>query len=130
MKKILIVIGFFIGFIGIAVGVMATTLSANMKTIRTIPLNQIDVEALSDGTYMGKYYFENQIGATVDVTIEDGLITNIKIVEHIYGKGAVAEVIIDDIIQEQTLYVDDIAGATTSSHVLKLAIQNALEVQE
>ena len=50
-----------------------------------------------------------------------------RAVEHLAGKGTIAEVITEDIIRDQTLLVDDISGATTSSHVLKLAIQDALE---
>lgn len=130
IKKILYVVAGFVVFLGIGIGVMVGTLSANMKTIRNIPINDIAIDEFVTDTVRGEYYFEDQIGATVDVTIMDGVITEITFIEHICGKGEIAEVITVDIIAAQSLYVDDIAGATTSSHVIKLAIQDAMEELE
>ena len=127
VKRIGIIIGgcvilFIIGF-----GIMFIGLSQNMKEIRTIPITDIDFSKYEDGTYQGLYYYENQIGATVELHIEDGKAVSIIFLDHKYGLGGKAEIIIEDIIEEQTLLVDDISGATTSSHIIKLAIQNALE---
>jgi uncharacterized protein with FMN-binding domain len=98
-----------------------------MKTIREIEVPNVDFDTIEDGIYTGSYYFEDQIGANVSVEMKDGRITEIQFIEHICGKGTIAEVITEDIMEKQTLEVDDIAGATTSSHVIKLAIIDALE---
>jgi uncharacterized protein with FMN-binding domain len=127
MKKGLIIIGVFFTFVLLGIGGMWFTLSSNMKEIRAITINEMDVANMADQTIRGSYYYEDEIGATVEVQIKDGRITEIIYIEHIAGKGTIAEVIKNDIILEQSLLVDNIAGATTSSHVIKLAIQNALE---
>ena len=131
MKKVIIGIGIGIGSIvllfGIMFGVMFLGLTQNMKQILEIPINDIDISTLDDGTYQGTYYFEDQIGATVDVEVLNHQLISISFVDHKAGKGIKAEVIVDDIINEQSVLVDDISGVTTSSHVIKLAIINAVE---
>jgi uncharacterized protein with FMN-binding domain len=119
-----------LGMMAIAAAAFALQLSRNMATIRAIDIAEVDLTTLADGTYRGTYYFEDQIGATLDVTILDHQITDIVIIEHLCGKGTIAESILDDIVSAQTLDVDAVAGATTSSHVLKLAIASALKGEE
>jgi uncharacterized protein with FMN-binding domain len=132
MKKVIKfgIIGFVL-FIIIAAGSMTLILSNNMREIRSIPIEDIDFTSLQDGTYEGMYYYgDNQIGATVEVTISSGKIDDIIMIDHITGKGDDAVTIIDRVISQQTLKVDAISSATTSSHVIKLAIQDALEDKE
>lgn len=127
MKRVYrVVIGITVVF-GLGIGLMWFTLNTNMKEIRAIEINDFYINGYEDGVYLGEYYYENQIGATIEVYVENGLIIDIVFIEHICGKGDIAEVIVDDIIKNQSLLVDDIAGATTSSHVIKIAIMNALE---
>ena len=64
--------------------------------------------------------------AKVEVTVQDGVITNIDILEHKNGRGSRAEVVIDRIIEEQRIEVDAVSGATNSSTVIKKAVENAL----
>lgn len=127
MKKLVIILTSCFILLGIAIGAFALSINANMKEIRELPLNNIEVNILVDGSYEGEYFYEDQIGARVNVTILNGSIAEITLLKHVCGKGTIAEVILDDIVIAQTLDVDAIAGATTSSHVLKLAVQNALE---
>jgi uncharacterized protein with FMN-binding domain len=127
MKKVIMVIGIFFVFILSGIGIMWLSLTSNMKEIRAISIHEINLSGLSDQTLRGSFYYQDQIGATVEVQIENESIKDIIYIEHIAGKGTIAEVIKEDIILHQSLLVDNIAGATTSSHVIKLAIQNALE---
>lgn len=127
MKKGLIIVGIFIGCFGLIASVVFLTLTLNMKNIKAEEIRDINVTEYEDQTLTGSYYYEEQIGATVEVEIENGEIVAITFIEHLYGLGGKAEVIVDDIIETQSLEVDAIAGATTSSHVIKLAVQNALE---
>ena len=79
---------------------------------------------LKDGEYSGYSRLVD-----VKVTIKNDKITGIEIVEH-RGGGAKYEnmilPLIDQIIKSQSLEVDAISGATTSSNYLKNAIKEAL----
>jgi uncharacterized protein with FMN-binding domain len=61
----------------------------------------------------------------VEVTVQDGVITNIDILEHKNGRGKSAEVVADRIMEEQKIDVDAVSGATNSSVVIKKAVENA-----
>lgn len=52
---------------------------------------------------------------------------DIEILKHRNGKGKKAEVIIDDVIKEQSLLVDAVTGATISSRAIFKAIEDALK---
>ena len=130
MKKTLLGIGIGFGVLVIIGTIFWLSLTANMKTIQDIPIQDSNLQGVQDQVVRGQYNFEDQIGATVDVTIKDGQITEIQIIEHITGKGELAELIVVDIINNQSLLVDNIAGATTSSHIIKLAVMAALEKVE
>ena len=67
------------------------------------------------------------IYAKVEVTVQNGKITNINILEHRHERGKTAEVIADSIVDEQKIDVDAISGATNSSTVIKKAVENALK---
>ena len=85
--------------------------------------------ALKNGTFEGKAYGNNG-WLTVEVTIKDNKITDIKTPgqrETKYlGDTAIRE-IVKDVLQYQTLNVDNIAGATVTSTALKTAIAQAIE---
>lgn len=85
--------------------------------------------ALKNGTFEGKAYGNNG-WLTVEVNIKDNKITNIKTPgqrETKYlGDTAIRE-IGKDVLQYQTLNVDNIAGATVTSTALKTAIAQAIE---
>lgn len=121
-----VLLGFFAVLV-ILGAVMWISLTSKMKEIQEESLSQIDFSMYEDGTYEGLYYFENQIGAKVEVHIEDGRLEDIILLEHVYGLGGKAESIIDSVIAEQSLNVDYVSGATTSSKVILLAIENAME---
>lgn len=85
--------------------------------------------ALKNGTFEGKGYGNNG-WLTVEVNIKDNKITDIKTPgqrETKYlGDTAIRE-IGKDVLQYQTLNVDNIAGATVTSTALKTAIAQAIE---
>ena len=69
----------------------------------------------------------NFIYAKVEVTVEDGEIVSINILEHRHERGKAAEKVIEKIIEEQKTDVDAVSGATNSSTVIKKAVENALK---
>ena len=85
--------------------------------------------ALKNGTFEGKAYGNNG-WLMVEVNIKDNKITDIKTPgqrETKYlGDTAIRE-IGKDVLQYQTLNVDNIAGATVTSTALKTAIAQAIE---
>jgi uncharacterized protein with FMN-binding domain len=129
MKKALIIIGVFIGLIITTGLLMYLKISSGMKEVLNKEIIDIDFTEYKDGIYQGEFYYET-IGTQVIVEISDGEVIRISYENHQYAKGGPAENIKEDIIANQTLLVDDIAGATTSSRCIKLAIISAMEEKE
>jgi len=100
-------------------------LSSYRKIIDDTVIETPDLTKIEDGTYNGSYD-SILVAADVDVTVIDHRITSIVIIEHKTGRGAPAEVIIDEVVAQQSLDVDTITGATNSSKVILMAVQNAL----
>ena len=102
-------------------------LDADVEVILNEVITEVDLSSLEDGSYLWEYKKALAVSAEVEVTIQNGEITNIEIIKHTNGQGEPAEVIIKDIMENQSLLVDDVAGATYSSRVLKLSVQDALK---
>ena len=85
----------------------------------------IDVSQTTDGTYIGEYD-SGYIYAKVSVTVANGIITDIRLLEHRHQKGQDAEQITQDIVASQRTDVDAVSGATNSSLVIEKAVENAL----
>ncbi|HOO44088.1 MAG TPA: FMN-binding protein, partial [Bacillota bacterium] len=97
----------------------------DLEFLKTMYIEDVDLTLVDDGNYYGTYSVF-PVEVELIVTVEDHEITTINIIRHMNGQGEPAEVIVDDIIESQTLQVDAIAGATYSSKVILLAVQNAL----
>ncbi|MDF2543780.1 MAG: FMN-binding protein [Herbinix sp.] len=95
------------------------------EMVNNIDYEDIDISIIPDGTYIGECNAEF-IYAKVEVTVEEGRITDIKILEHKNDRGSAAEKITNEIIDKQMIDVDAISGATNSSKVIKKAVENAL----
>lgn len=96
------------------------------RAIGETTFDEIDIADVSDGNYIGEYDV-NFIYAKVEVTVEDGEIVSINILEHRHERGKAAEKVIEKIIEEQKIDVDAVSGATNSSTVIKKAVENALK---
>ncbi len=123
--KILLVFG----GIALALVVAGTILFASMQkgldSLSSMEIEDVDLATIPDGTYEGSYT-RLPVAAKVRVTVVGHAITAIVIVEHVNGQGASGEAIVDDVIAQNSLDVDAIAGATYSSKVILLAIRDAL----
>ena len=110
-------------FIG---GIVIHQLVSSLNYISNIELTTPDISQIQDGVYNG--IFETSVlSAEVDVTIEENQIIEIVINHHNYARGGGAEIIIDEVIINQSVEVDTISGATYSSLVILKAISDALE---
>lgn len=88
---------------------------------------RLDHAKLKDGTYQGSYR-GGPNKASVQVTIQEGNIVDIEILEHQAWRGGIAEAtIIERIIAGQSTKVDAVSGATNSSRVIMNAVQKAID---
>ena len=104
-----------------ALGIIILIMSKNLKSYDEFDFSGLDLSKIEDGTYTGSED-GGIIKVTVDVSIKDHIIQGITIVKHDCGKGKPAEVIVDDIVEKNSLEVDAISGATLSSNVIKVAM--------
>ena len=126
-KKIISVIILLLLLIGLICGAVYLKKVADYKrAVVETTIGEIDIADVSDGIYIGEYDV-NFIYAKVEVTVEDGEIVSINILEHRHERGKAAETVIEKIIEEQKIDVDAISGATNSSTVIKKAVENALK---
>ena len=126
-KKIISVIILLLLLIGLICGAVYLKKVADYKrAVGETTIGEIDIADVSDGIYIGEYDV-NFIYAKVEVTVEDGEIVSINILEHRHERGKAAETVIEKIIEEQKINVDAVSGATNSSTVIKKAVENALK---
>ncbi|MFZ5967246.1 MAG: FMN-binding protein [Bacillota bacterium] len=95
------------------------------KKISEIAISNVDLSKVADGAYTGSYKVF-PVAAEVKVTVTDHKIIGIELLKHSNGQGTPAEIIPDKVVEAQTLEVDIVTGATSSSKVILKAIENAL----
>ena len=123
--KILIIIFVIIASLT-AFGIyMLNKINQEMEVLTISEIPEINLVQIDDGTYSGSFK-SLLIKVQVEVTIQNHVITDIIILEHQNGQGDDADVIIDDVLLEQSINIDFISGATYSSKAILLAIGDAL----
>lgn len=126
-KKIILFVIMFPLLVGLVWGIIYLKNVADYKqAVKETTFEEINISDISDGIYVGEYDV-NFIYAKVEVTVQNGEITNINILEHKNERGEAAEAITNKIVNEQRIDVDAISGATNSSTVIKKAVENALK---
>lgn len=106
-------------------GVYLRRVADYQRAVRETVIEEIDLSRVAGGTYTGGYDV-GFVYARVEVTVADGVITDIRILEHKNGRGGPAEAVTGAIVDQQRIGVDAVTGATNSSTVLKKAVENAL----
>lgn len=132
MKKRRIVIFVILGLlvmVAIAGFAIKTNIENNLNQLTNVTIPEVDLSKIEDGTYAGSYKVF-PVSAKVEVTVENHHITYIDLIEHKNGQGAPAELIPGHVIKAQSLDVDAVTGATYSSKVILLTIENALNASE
>ena len=126
-KKTVLFVIMFLFLAGFVLGILYLKSVADYRqAVRETTFEDINISDIPDGVYVGEYDVDF-IYAKVEVTVQNGEITNINILEHRHERGKTAEVITDSIVDEQKIDVDAISGATNSSTVIKKAVENALK---
>ena len=106
------------------IGIMGYTQNRLNKLVQ-MPVSNVALGTIDDGTYEGSYSVF-PVTVKLNVTVKDHKISEILILEHINGQGGKAEAIVDQVIENQSLQVDIISGATYSSKVILKSIEEAL----
>lgn len=97
----------------------------NIKKLPALEIKEVNLSTIADGTYLGSYKV-SPVAAEVRVTVSKNKITKVELLKHETGRGKPAEVLIDRVVQAQSLKLDVVSGATYSSKVILKAIENAL----
>lgn len=126
MKKALKMIGIILLILVLVIVTTYMNIKKDIDELAKMDISNVDLSTIDDGTYEGSYK-TFPITVVLNVTIKDHKIENIKIIKHDTGKGKRAETITNDVIDNQSIEVDTIAGATYSSKVILKAIEDALE---
>ena len=93
--------------------------------VKAFDKTNINLSQVADGVYTG-HSETDLVKVDVRVTVADGRIEDIEILKHECGKGYPADVIVSDMIKDNTVEVDAVSGATMSSEVIKDAVRDAL----
>ncbi len=126
-KKMVLFIIMLLLLVGFVWGILYLKSVADYKkAVKETTFEDINISDIPDGVYVGEYDVDF-IYAKVEVTVQNGEITNINILEHRHERGKAAEAITNKIVDEQKIDVDAISGATNSSTVIKKAVENALK---
>lgn len=98
------------------------------REIENLQIGSPEIRNLSDGEYQGSYQVYS-IEADVRVYVESAEITRIDL-SHQHERGYNAEEITDRVIEQQSLDVEAVSGATHSSKVILKAIDLALTEEQ
>ncbi|MCI9532547.1 MAG: FMN-binding protein [Lachnospiraceae bacterium] len=129
-KKILLFTAIFLFLLVlIFTAVYLKSVADYKRAVKETTFRNLDISDVPDGVYAGGYDVDF-VYAKVEVTVQNGVITEIDILEHKNGRGSRAEVIADRIVEEQKIDVDAVSGATNSSIVIKKAVENALMAEK
>lgn len=100
--------------------------TAEHKQVREMVIQDVDLEQIPDGMYQGSFNYAS-FTYLVEVKMSKHQIESIKVLQNRESKHAKeAEGVVTRVQRDQTLQVDTISGATTTSKALLKAIENAL----
>jgi uncharacterized protein with FMN-binding domain len=92
------------------------------KEIAETELRMPDIESALDGHYTGEA-ISKLVSAEVELKIHNHSIEDIRLIRHETGMGKKAETLIDSVLVYQTVELDGVSGATSSS-IISLSIMS------
>ena len=122
---------FLIALLAVAVllaavgGIAYVVMNRNLERLAAETIPTPDLSRIPDGAYRGEYD-AMPVRVTVEVTVKDHAMRDIRILKHDNGQGKPAERITSDVLTAQRLDIEVVAGATYSSKVILKAVQAAL----
>jgi len=125
MKRMLIILAVVLAIGGIFL-IAVLSMSVKMEEeLAGLQNYEVDISVLEDGIYQGRAE-TTFVKVEVEVEVKNHKITRIDILKHDNGMGVKAERIVEDMINLNSYEVDAISGATSSSQVIKSAVNDAL----
>jgi uncharacterized protein with FMN-binding domain len=107
--------------------VLSSCAYKEIKRVRSMPINEVDLSNIQDGSYKGDFSYGG-FTYEVEVTVKEHRIENIEILKNRDTRHAKkAEGVVEKVLNAQSLEVDAVTGATTTSKALLEAIENALK---
>ena len=102
------------------------TLRTAQEVYQNTTFSSVDVKQVKDGTYTG-YYDMLLVNAYVKVTVSNGVITSLDLLEHRYNRIYNGSAVVNQILEKQSLVVNGVTGATYSSKSIIKATERALK---
>jgi uncharacterized protein with FMN-binding domain len=115
--------------LAVAAGIGWTFLSKEHEEAKNLPLNAVNFNRLTDGTYTGEYAggMYKWRANTAKVTVTGGKVTRIESLQSLEAqKPEFTQMLYDRVIAAQSLQVDTISGATLTSKAYLQSVENAL----
>lgn len=130
MKKIVKagLIAIFILFLLFIFSIFIMMNDVRKKTL-DLKIENIDFKTIIDGEYVGTYSL-GAVKVKTKSSIKDGKIVRVEYLESEHETGKKAEIISDEVIKKQSLEVDAVSGATTSSKVILKSIEKGIRENE
>ena len=113
----------------IFLAIAALCVSCSTSKYKNMQASLPDLTNKADGVYRGEQDFSGTpIKVILDVVLQNHAIASIKIVKHTCSPiGKKAEKIIERVIEQQSLGVDVVSGATVSSNAILKSVESALQ---
>lgn len=105
--------------------IMAVLVGLNFPKPLILSDSSYNLSHIADGTYVGDCD-NGLVKVQVEVDVQNNIISAIRITKHQNGLGSSAEVIISEIVNNQSVEIDAVSGATASSETILKAVENAL----
>lgn len=125
---LIIVIGLIIIALGVAIFMFTIFPKIQEQNrVREMTINEVELSKVHDGNFSGDFTYGNFTYA-VEVSVQNHQIQRINILRNRSESDHAmkAEGVVDKVIKAQSLKVDAVTGATTTSKALLKAIENAL----
>ncbi|MFH5881737.1 FMN-binding protein [Liberiplasma polymorphum] len=125
MKRFVIIIGVIAIVFCVIFGIL-TWMTKGLEQGENQVVESVNISELNDGVYEVDYDY-GRWQTSVLVTIQNGVIISIEVVKTVtFEREDITSSIIDEVIINQSLEVDVVAGATVTSLAYLKAIEDAL----
>ncbi len=86
---------------------------------------EVNIAEVADGKYEGTFDAKI-VAATVKLKVESGTLIDVQLIKHKNDRGQAAEKVVNDMLEENSILVDVVSGASDSSRIIMKAAENAL----
>ncbi len=121
-KKALLIVGIVVVAL---VGIMAIAALNGMGYVRKMTVNPVDLSKIDDGMYVGSFK-KGRFSYSVEVVVKDHRIQEAKATDPKQVTSPIITQIFARIVQDQSVRVDTVSGASLTTKAVSKAAENAL----